>query len=155
MGLWKVAGQTNGRMGKAIEILTRPARIWSRYLVAQYHQLRGRLVLYDRYIYEARLPASGGLLALKRPYFWLLAHLLPSADNTVVLDLPGQIAYDRKHEGRPEELEAARRLYARLPEWIGSVELIDADRDTDTVRADLTNIVWRELAARWSGQPAQ
>jgi len=127
----------------------RPFRIWSRYLLAQYHQLRGRLVIFDRYVYEARLPARPPLLAFKRPYFWLLAHALPAATAAVVLDVPGHVAYGRKQENPPDELECERRIYAQLTGRVRSLELVDAGADADTVRAEITSIVWRELAARW------
>ena len=149
MGIWKAADGTRGRALSVAEILARPFRIWSRYLLAQYHQLRGRLVIFDRYVYEARLPARPPLLALKRPYFWLLANALPAATAAVVLDVPGHVAYGRKQENPPDELESERRIYAQLTGRVRSLELVDAGADADTVRAEITSIVWRELAARW------
>jgi hypothetical protein len=149
MGVWKAAG--GGPTRQMAEVVTRPARIWCRYLLAQYHQLRGRLVIYDRYVYEARLPAAPPLLAAKRPYFWLLAHVVPPAQSIAVLDVPGDVAYGRKQENPPEELESERRLYAGLAGGVPSLELIDAARGPEEVRADITAIVWRDLADRWRG----
>jgi thymidylate kinase len=149
MGVWKAAGGSPTR--QTAEVLTRPARIWCRYLLAQYHQLRGRLVIYDRYVYEARLPASPPLVAAKRPYFWLLAHVVPPAQSLVVLDVPGHVAYGRKHEDQPDALEAERRFYANLAGRVPSLELVDALHGPETVRAEITAIVWRDLANRWRG----
>jgi thymidylate kinase len=149
MGIWKGTGGSRPR--QTAEVVTRPARIWCRYLRAQYHQLRGRLVIYDRYIYEALLPARPPLLAAKRPYFWLLAHVVPPAQSVVVLDVPGHVAYGRKQENPPDELESERRLYAGLAGRVPSLELIDAVHGPETVRAEITAIVWRELANRWRG----
>jgi hypothetical protein len=59
MGVWKAAGGSRPR--QTAEVVTRPVRIWCRYLLAQYHQLRGRLVIFDRYVHEA------GLLPAKPP----------------------------------------------------------------------------------------
>jgi thymidylate kinase len=149
MGIWKGTGGSRPR--QAAEVVTRPLRIWRRYLRAQYHQLRGRLVIFDRYVYEALLPARPPLVAAKRPYFWLLVHLVPPAQSVVVLDVPGPVAYGRKQENPPEELESERRLYAGLAGRVPSLELVDADRGPEAVRADITAIVWRDLADRWRG----
>src|SRR4051794_18231941 len=151
MGLWKA--RPRGRGPAAVDPLLRPLRIWTRYLRARYHQLTGRLVIFDRYVAEAKLPAAPPLVALKKPYFWFLSHCVPSPDATVVLDVPGAVAYGRKQENPPEELESERRLYARLATSHPSVALVDASREAAAVRGDITAIVWRLLARRW--QPRQ
>ena len=154
MGMWK------GQLGPPVlalrvtEIVARPLRVWAYYLLAQYHQLRGRLVVFDRYVYDALLPAKPPLVAIKRPYFWFLAHTLPSAGTVIVLDVPGQVAYGRKQENPADELESERRMYAQLTGRVRSLELVDARADADTVRAEITKIVWREIAARWRGAQA-
>ena len=71
-------------------------------------------MVFDRYVYEAHLPASPPLLTAKRIYFWFLAHAVPRPRATVVLDVPGTVAYGRKQENPPEELEAERRVYRQL-----------------------------------------
>jgi hypothetical protein len=149
MGLWKAAG--GAPACRVAEVLTRPLRLWGRYAVAVYHQARGRLVLYDRYVYEAQLPPKPPLLALKRFYFWVLGHAIPSPDAAVVLDVAGRVAYGRKQENPPEELESERRVYALLAATEPSVVLVDAAQEPAAVRADVTAIVWRKLAARWRG----
>ena len=151
MGVWKTAGETRGRIGKLAEVLTRPIRIWARYLLALYHQLRGRLVIFDRYVYEALLPAKPPLVRTKRAYFWLLAHLIPRPTVVAVLDVPGDVAYSRKQENPPHELEFEREMYAELAARIPSLEFVDAAADADSVSAELTAILWRTLAARWRG----
>jgi thymidylate kinase len=153
MGLWKTATGLHGRISTVAEILARPVWIWSRYLLAQYHQLRGRLVIFDRYVYEALLPARPPLLFAKRPYFWLLAHALPAAGVAIVLDVPGDVAYGRKQENTPDELESERQIYARMSGRVPSLEIVDARADADTVRAEITEILWRKMVARWQGNP--
>jgi hypothetical protein len=147
MGLWKAVNPRSG----AAEVVTRPLRLWGRYARANYHQGRGRLVIYDRYVYEANLPARPPFLAAKRLYFWGLRHALPKPDAAVVLDVPGSVAYRRKQENPPEELESERRVYAQLAATDPLVEVVDAARGPDAVRADVAAIVWRTLAARWRG----
>ena len=148
MGLWKATATRPG--ARVIEILTRPLRLWTRSAVAHYHQARGRLVIYDRYVYEARLPAKPPLLAAKRLYFWVLEHAVPRPDAAVVLDVAGHVAYGRKQENPPEELESERRVYADLAASEPLIELVDASKPAEAVRADVTAIVWDKVAARWA-----
>ena len=68
-----------------------------------------------------------------------------------MLDVPGDVAYGRKQENPPDELESERRIYAQLADRVASLELIDAVQDAETVRADITAIVWRDLVNRWQG----
>jgi thymidylate kinase len=132
-----------------IEILARPLTIWRRYLVAQYHLLRGRLVIFDRYVYETLLPPQPPLVALKRVYFWGLAHLIPRPTAGVVLDVPGHIAYGRKQENPPAELESERHLYRAVAARVRSLQLVDASGSPDKVRAEVNALIWRELSERW------
>jgi O-antigen/teichoic acid export membrane protein len=154
MGMWKVPEKRRGRAAVVAEIATRPLRIWCRYLMAQYHQFRGRLVVFDRYVYDALMPPSPPLLMAKRAYFRFLARALPRPQLVVFLDVAGRVAYERKQEAPPEELESERLLYGELIKHLPSIELIDASADADTVRAEITTIVWRELALRWHGAGA-
>ena len=154
LGLWKVSARPRGRALVALEVAARPLRIWLGYLTAQYHQLRGRVVVFDRYVYEAHLPASPPLLTAKRIYFWFLAHAVPRPRAAVVLDVPGVIAYGRKQENPPDELEAERRVYRELTRRVPFVEMVDASADAATVRAEISSIVWRELSLRWQGAAA-
>ena len=148
MGIWKRATATSAA-GRLAEILVRPFRLWAISALAHYHQARGRLVIYDRYVYEASLPPKPPLLAAKRVYFGALARLMPHPDAAVVLDVPGDVAYQRKQENPPEELESERRVYAKLAAREPHVELVDASRGADDVRADVTAIVWERVRARW------
>jgi thymidylate kinase len=154
LGLWKVSDKPRGRVAAVWEVGTRPWRIWLTYLTAQYHQFRGRVVVFDRYVYEAHLPSSPPLLTAKRIYHQFLAHAVPRPSAAVVLDVSGDIAYGRKQENPPEELEAERRVYTELTRRVPFMELVDASADAATVRAEITTIVWRELALRWLGAPA-
>ena len=154
LGLWKASAKPRGRVAAALEVAGRPWRIWLRYLTAQYHQFRGRVVVFDRYVYEAHMPSRPPLLLAKRAYHLFLAHAVPRPCAAVVLDVSGDIAYGRKQENPPEELEAERCVYTELTRRVRFIELVDASADAATVRAEITTIVWRELVLRWQGAPA-
>ena len=149
MGMWKDSDGLEG-MAAVRDTLRRPLRVWRSYAKAQVHQLRGTTVVFDRYVHEARLPPSPPYVALKRPYLWLLAHACPRADVTVVLDLQPEVNYARKQENPPEELARERRVYAQLAREVSGVRLVDAARAPGDVRADVTELLWRRIAARWT-----
>jgi len=150
MGLWQ-SGGNDGATGEVnwIEVLCRPFRVWSRYLTAQYHQALGRLVIFDRYTYDAWQPPRPPLLWLKRPYFWLLAHLCPPPDLVLLLDVAGDLSFARKGEYSPEELEADRHAFLLLRQRITKIYVVDATRSKDAVRIEALNYIWQHYVARW------
>lgn len=151
MGLWPRGPAKAGTpWATGWEIALRPFKIWWRYLTAQYHQARGRLVIFDRYTYDALLPPAGRFVALKRAYFWMLAHACPAPDLVMVLDAPGQVMYARKGEDNPAQLEAQRRHFLALGRHIAHLQVIDVTRGADDVRADVMARIWQRYATRLS-----
>ncbi|MGI8589167.1 MAG: hypothetical protein ACR2M0_16010 [Chloroflexia bacterium] len=151
MGLWQKDG-AHPLLARVPgwDVATRPFTIWSRYLTAQYHQAMGRLVIFDRYTYDALLPPGGPFLWMKRPYFWLLAHACPAPDLVLVLDAPGEVMFARKGEETPAELEAARQRFLSLQERIPQLEVVDVTRPQEAVRVDVVDRIWQCYVARWS-----
>jgi thymidylate kinase len=148
MGMWQGAdrpGRT--RLDAAVAIVVRPLRVWRRVARGAVHVARGRLVVFDRYTYDALLPITGSLRWLKRPYFWVLAHLAPRPDLVLVLDLPGEVAFARKGEFSPEGLEAVRQGFLALAPRVGA-EIVDASAPPEQVRADVLARIERARAGR-------
>jgi thymidylate kinase len=150
LGLWKQSRPV-GPVRAGVRVLARPAVVWGRYATSLAHRSAGRLVLFDRYVYDALLPPKPPLVALKRPYLWLLAHSCPPPTATVLLDVPGEVAWERKGESSVDELEQERRSLRRLSERGRRVHVVDATRSVDEVAADVTAIAWACYAARWKG----
>lgn len=147
MGMWQGAGRPGyTRADAVLAILTRPLRVWGRVARGALHVARGRLVVFDRYTYDALLPITGSLRWLKRPYFWLLAHLAPRPDLVLVLDLPGEVAFARKGEFTPEALEAVRQGFLALVPRVRA-EVVDASAPPDRVRADVAARIRRRHRA--------
>ena len=122
---------------------------WCRYLIAQYHQSRGRLVIFDRYIYDAEVPTPYPLSRLKKAYRWMDGHALPAPDLVLVLSAPGEIMYQRKREYNPEMLEDWRQHFLALQKRMRQAEIVDTTRDRDVVRIDVTERIWQQYASRW------
>jgi hypothetical protein len=125
---------------------------WCRYLVAQYHRFRGRLVVFDRYIYDAEVPTPYPLSRLKRTYRWLDGHALPAPDLVLVLSAPGEVMYERKGSYNPKQLEDWRQHFLALRYRIPQLQIIDATRTKDEVRADVVERIWQRYAVRWGNE---
>ena len=127
---------------------------WRRYLSARCHQAAGRLVLFDRYTYDALLPDARAAGAPRRLRRWVLSRACPAPDLVVLLDAPGEVLFARKGEHTPELLERQRQSYlAMRPRFMRSA-VIDVRRDPATVRRHVTALVWDEYRRR-SGTGAQ
>jgi thymidylate kinase len=130
-------------------------RIWWRYLAAQYHQTLGRVVIFDRFVYD-------GLLFTRQSVGWPVwlyllcaSHACPAPDLVVVLDAPGKLLYARKGEETPEFLEAQRQKLLALRCRIPQLQVVDATRAEAAVRADVVSRIWREHLVRWGKHDAQ
>jgi thymidylate kinase len=123
---------------------------WARWLKAAYQQRRGRLFLFDRYSYDALLPARRGQSGRIRAHRWLLAHSCPPPDLVVLLDAPGELLYARKGELSVALLEREREAYCALLPRLRRPFVVDASRDAERVRKEVTGIIWHEYARRWS-----
>jgi thymidylate kinase len=117
----------------AVGLLT----LWWRYLEARYHRKRGRLVVFDRYTYDAWLPPGRRLSGPQRLARWVWAHACPAPDLVLLLDAPGQAVYERRGESEPALLEAARQDFLSLQGRIAQLQVVDASRPEAVVRDDV------------------
>jgi ADP-heptose:LPS heptosyltransferase/thymidylate kinase len=159
MGLWK-SGRTESELSRqhpvrriatrGMEIAGRMPKAWGRYLVAKHHQLLGRMVIYDRYVYDALVSSHQPLGRMKRLYMWMLGHSCPAPDLVLVLDASGEVMFARKGEDSPEALEAQRQSLLALRGRIPHVQVVDTTRGEAAVCADVLDRIWREYRHRWS-----
>jgi thymidylate kinase len=142
-----------------LPVLVVPGRLlvlWGRYLTARYHQSRGRLVVFDRYTYDAAVPTPQPLDWLGRAYRRIDGRACPPPDLVLLLDAPGNVMHARKGEYSPEMLEDWRQHFLALQWRVPQLEILDATRPSEVVRADAIERIWRRYAARWQqlGNPA-
>jgi thymidylate kinase len=128
----------------------RLAVIWYRYLLAQYHVARGRLVVFDRYIYDADVPTPHRLGLLARAGRWMDGRCCPAPDLILLLDAPGELMHQRKPSYTPEMIEDWRQHFLRLRLRLPGIEVIDSTRSTGEVRTQATVLLWREYVRRWA-----
>jgi thymidylate kinase len=124
---------------------------WSRYLRGFYHQARGRLVLFDRYIYDSMVPHPLRLNGYQRFTRWVDGHACPGPDLVLILDAPGEVMYRRKGEYNSKQLEAWRQRFRAIEHRVPTAQVVDAARPADAVQADVTDRIWQCYAARWGG----
>lgn len=133
--------------GLAKNLLTQ----WRRYALSRHYRAKGRLVIFDRYSYDALLPSEqrpslmGKLRRFRR---WLLAYSCPPPDLILYLDAPGEMLYLRKGERSPAELEAQRQQYLRLQSVLPQMVVVDATRGAESVRRESTDLIWQKYAQR-------
>jgi thymidylate kinase len=123
--------------------------IWGRYVRARWHQLRGRLVVFDRYIYDAVAPTPHVLSPAQRASRWVAGHACPRPDLLLILNAPGEVMFARKHAYTADQLEDWRRHFLTLTSRFPDAEVVDATQAPDAVCADAIARIWRAYAARW------
>jgi thymidylate kinase len=147
MGLYQKNGQVSAGSGiKRLGFIGRLLVQWQRYLMARYHQARGRFVIFDRYSYDALLPPPQPLSWSKQWRRWLLAHACPAPDLVLVLDAPGEVLYARKGEHSIDSLEEQRQRYLQLKKHLPQMMVVDATRDAEQMRREVTSLIWRSHA---------
>ncbi len=153
MGLWQQTTTHTRVLGiPGSHLARRMLTIWSFYLLARGHQALGRLVIFDRYTYDARLSRRKHLHWRERLYWWVVGHACPTPDLVLVLDAPGSVMYERKGEHSAEFLETQRQHFLALRQQIPQLEVVDATRAQNIVRSDVVERIWRQYLAHWIKQ---
>lgn len=154
MGLYqkrqKRAARALPGLGFAQLLLTQ----WRRYLTARYHQAAGRLVIFDRYAYDALLPSPRPQGLPRRIRRWLLAHACPPPDLVVLLDAPAEVLFARKGEHGVEALETQRQSYLALRQRIPQMVVVDATSGIEATRRRVSSLIWQAYVRRSGGQHA-
>jgi thymidylate kinase len=124
---------------------------WYRIASAMYFRAKGRIVVFDRYVYDSWLGnrPSGMWKRIRRA---LLQLGWPNPDLVVVLDAPAQVLYARKREHTLEWLEAQRQGYLRLSEHLPQAVVVDATREPNHVTREVTSLIWAVHSSRLGGK---
>jgi thymidylate kinase len=148
MGLWK-SGGTAGSEIPVVSQLLRVPTAWLRYATGLSAQLRGHLVVYDRYVHDARLPPDPPFRRLKSAYLFLLAHSVPAPDLLVLLAVPGTVSHGRKAENSVAEAQQEHEGYLAIARELPQVQVVDATASPDEVRAQVMALIWDRCLRRW------
>ena len=126
-------------------LAVRCARLTARSLQSSYHRRRGRVVLLDRFTYDAALP-SPDLDWRGRVTAALVRRLSGEPDVVLLLDAPAEVMYARKGEQGLTVLARDRDSYLRLVARHPAATVIDATLPPAHVRARAHRALWRVLA---------
>lgn len=124
---------------------------WQRYLQARVQQARRKLVIFDRYAYDALLPSPKPLSRLQQWRRQILAHACPAPDLVILLDAPGALLYARKGEHSAALLEEQRQGYLKLKSQLRQMVVVDATQNPDAVRRRVITHIWRAYVRRQTG----
>lgn len=130
---------------RGLGALVRLSRLWRGGLAARWHRARGRIVLFDRYGYDAMLPEGGSLATRIRR--WLFRYSAPEPDVVLLLDAPAGILWQRKQEQTIAELDEQRRRYLALRDRVPRIVIIDASASPDEVVRTAAVRIWHRYAA--------
>ncbi|MGH2427413.1 MAG: hypothetical protein ACRDGV_00805 [Candidatus Limnocylindria bacterium] len=144
-------GETRRNALVGLGTLQQLVRLWRIRALASYHRRRGRLVIFDRYPYDALLPLPP---RARRRSSWrraLLARACAAPDLLIALDAPSEVLRQRRDEHPVERIEAHRLHYAELARTLPNGELVDASQGIEAVRRRATDLVWRRYASSLRG----
>jgi thymidylate kinase len=150
MGLWK-----EGRLESLLthvpgaNFLLMIARLAARSCRLGYYRWRGRIVILDRFSYDAMLVTRE---ASWRQRFTaaLVMRMSRPPDLIVVLDLPGEVAFARKGEQDVDTLNEWRTTYRAMKTGNTPLVVLDATRPIEEVRQMATTAIWERVRERVS-----
>jgi thymidylate kinase len=149
-------GLTGGRLPRAdalrvpgVVLAARLLLLWVRYGVGLYHRARGRIVLFDRYTLDGKVPSGAQLTALGRLSRRVQAVTVPRAELLLLLDASGATMHSRKGEYSAARLEEWRHAYRRLRRGGRDLQVVNAEQPAEGVRRDAQAHIWGCYAQRW------
>lgn len=152
MGLYqKRTGRRAAAALPGVGLALRLGTLWGRSLQAAYHQARRRLVIFDRYTYDALLAPPRRLGRIQAARRRLIAHACPAPDLVIVLDAPGDVLFARKGEHSAEALERQRQQYLALRDSIAQLVVVDATQDEEQLRRTALALIWDAQVKRHIG----
>jgi hypothetical protein len=155
MGLYQMPRARTRRRLRGKGLARQLATQWAGWLEGAYYRRRGRLVLFDRYAYDALLPTRFQYTRLGKARRWLLARACPPPELVIMLDVPGEVLYERKGEKTAALLETQRRAYRAMLPRFPRAGIVDASREAEEVRAEVTALIWQEYTRRANGLSRQ
>jgi thymidylate kinase len=147
MGVFRTSDRERiWRKVPGLVLASKLARLRTRTTLAAFHRQRGRLVLFDRYTYDALLRPGRRSFRAQVSYS-LLAKVCPPPDVVVVLDAPGEVMFTRKGEHTVEILEERRQRYLDMAERLPQSVVVDATQPPDVVARTVTQRLWGLFSA--------
>jgi thymidylate kinase len=132
----KPAGRNRAlsELRSAVTHLHRLADLAYRFRVGRRASRRGTVVIFDRYVYDARIDVLLGKRSLQhRLYARAVTRWFPAPDLLLVLDAPAEVLFARKREHSVAWLDRLRAEYHALAGDVPHGALIDTAQPADRV----------------------
>jgi thymidylate kinase len=129
-----------GAARRCYTYMRRVVAVRGRLCSALFQSLRGRLVIFDRYVYDSwinRKPAG----VWQRFRWSLLNAAWPTPDLVILLDAPGKVLFARKHEHTIEWLEQQRASYRSLAMTLPQMIIVDAEQSAAAVTSSVIEAI--------------
>ncbi len=110
--------------------------------------VRSTLVLFDRYYHDVLVDPKRYRYGGPQLFSKLIEYLVPKPDLFIFLDLPAEVAHDRKPEVPLEEARRLRRRYLELARSMPNAHVVDASKPLDEVARDVERIILDYMAER-------
>lgn len=135
-----------GKLWIMARFLNRLAEAWYRQLLSFSYQLRGNVVIYDRYFLFETAPEGEDSQAEEQPPLdrlehWIAYHLYARPSLVIFLDAPAEVLYQRKREATAGYLERRRRVILELGKNMPNFVRVDAAQPLDQVVAEVTQCI--------------
>lgn len=137
MGLYPVKGRFAWP-----QLLARFAYAWARCAQAFVMRSKGKLVIFDRYAYDAAISGTLRLGRVKTLYRGLLARSCPAPDLTIVLDSPSDVIRARKPEHSVAELELRRLQYLALAMRVPRAAVVNTSGGLEEARREILALIY-------------
>jgi thymidylate kinase len=127
-----------------LRLANRVAEEWYRQLLASWHLVRGRIVVFDRHFtadYHAADVTAERRTLSRRVHGVLLTRWYPQPDLVIFLDAPPDVLYARKGEGTIASLGRRRTDYLALGEGLEHFAVVQATQPLDTVVSQVAALI--------------
>jgi thymidylate kinase len=118
-----------GKLGATFRLVYRLSEEYFRLIKSYYYQLRGQVVLYDRFfLFDFYKPKNdlGNERLSERIHVWCLNNLYPKPDIVILLDAPPEVLFQRKGEYSVNYLKRKREEYLSVGKKMPYFVRIDA-----------------------------
>jgi thymidylate kinase len=112
-----------------------------------YHRALGRIVVVDRFSYDADVPSTEQTDWKAQVSAPVLKRMTRDPDLIVVLDAPAEVMYARKGEHDLEKLRRLRAGYLALADRDPRIVVVDATQPPEAVTRQVSALLWARLGS--------
>lgn len=111
-------------------------------------KMQKQLIIFDRYYYDYYADMKRYQYSLNSNVARKFRFMIPKPDLTIILDASPEVVLSRKQELTYEEIVAQREAYKMVAKDIKNVKVVNAEKKTTEVIAEVTKIILREQEHR-------